>query len=834
MARTIESPGIEIRETDLSLRATLPVGTNIFVQGFTDSGPTDELVNVTSITEFEQIYGLPTNASERYMYHTSKQVLESNGNLLTNRLPYGLSGGGGYSSEYSALLFPVTITDTVDTHLYDFTSRGEVLDTITYATSGYTASGTTTYNPLTGGSLTVDVSGSSYTLTDNGLGVLSGGPSVPTISGNIVYATGAWDIDFTSQELLTVGTVISAGYVSYTSNIDTTTFDQGTAYEIGEPVQFVLTDAQRIAWESGQITWTNTPNAASVSAINTYDDIGNAGIIVINEIKTSVNNNYGGYYLGVHDNTGLNDTTYDSISSISYNDNATVGDWNTVPSTMIETSLTGTDLNDSVSEDMETIPSTPIDGSEDDDVIVLGLFRLRQSTTTTNPGVALQAVRKEAFVGTMDATRIESPNGQPQSYFIGNQVNDDSVFMKVKINPNLSSQTSWTPGGVTKKIRSSIDKLYAIGPRVDPTDSSLKRIGSLPTKLSRSLRLAENKEQVPIDIVTDGGLSTIWASVAQPVTNDNNAGEYDDTTYLDGVFEDEDGGDAVGYLADQDAGASSSVQNDWAVVYNRLSVFCGETRKDCLYIADALKHIFVQGEFKTLQDSNKNFSSHVYWPLKNLFGASNSNYACTYANWVKVYDDVLGAHTWLPFSGFEAKIMANMDAALQPWYAPAGLNNGLITGISDIAVSPTQKQRDLIYRISVNPVVYFPGDGYTVWGQKTLQKKPSAFDRINVRRLFLVLEKATNAVMRYFVFQPNTVFTRTRVVNILSPIFEIAKTNEGVYDYLIVCDDRNNTSAVIDNNELVVDIYLKPVRTAEFILVNFYATRTSQDFTELI
>jgi phage tail sheath protein FI len=729
MARTIESPGVEIREVDLDLRATLPVGTNVFVQGFTDSGPTDELVNVTSITEFEQIYGLPTNASERYMYHTSKQVLESNGNLLTNRLPYGLSGGGGYSSEYSALLFPVTVT------------------------------------------------------------------------------------------------------ASTNATLSSSTFDQGSAYEIGEPVQFVLTDAERLAWESGQITWTDTPNTTGMD-INTFDDIGNAGIIVINEIKTSVNNNYGGYYLGVHDNTGLNDTTYDSISSISYNDNATVGDWSTVPSTMIETSLTGTDLNDSVSEDMETIPSTPIDGSEDDDVIVLGLFRLRQSTTTTNPGVALQAVRKEAFVGTMDATRIESPNGQPQSYFIGNQVNDDSVFMKVKINPNLSSQTSWTPGGVTKKIRSSIDKLYAIGPRVDPTDSSLKRIGSLPTKLSRSLRLAENKEQVPIDIVTDGGLSTIWASVAQPVTNDNNAGEYDDTTYLDGVFEDD--GDATGYLADQDAGASSSVQNDWAVVYNRLSVFCGETRKDCLYIADALKHIFVQGELKTLQDSNKNFSSHVYWPLKNLFGASNSNYACTYANWVKVYDDVLGAHTWLPFSGFEAKIMANMDAALQPWYAPAGLNNGLITGISDIAVSPTQKQRDLIYRISVNPVVYFPGDGYTVWGQKTLQKKPSAFDRINVRRLFLVLEKATNAVMRYFVFQPNTVFTRTRVVNILSPIFEIAKTNEGVYDYLIVCDDRNNTSAVIDNNELVVDIYLKPVRTAEFILVNFYATRTSQDFTELI
>ncbi len=728
MARTIESPGIEIRESDISLTASLPVGTNVFVQGFTDQGPTDELINVTSIEEFEQIYGLPTNAAERYMFHSAKQVLQSPGNLLTNRLPYGLSGGGGYSSEYSALMFPVGITE-----------------------SGATSAST--------------------------------------------YAT-------------------------------------TSAYEIGEPVQIVLTEAEYLAWESGQITWSNGSLSTANSGITGADTIDNTGIIVINEIKTSVDNNYGGYYLGIHDNTGLNDTIYDSVTAVEYNGNTTVDDWNVVPTTMIETSLTGTDLNDSISEDMETIPSTPIDTSDNDDTIVIGLFRLRQSTTSTEDGVAMQAIRKEAFVGSMDASRMYAPNGQPESYFIGNQVNDDSVYMKTIINPNLASQGSWIPGGVRKQIRSSLKKIYAIGPQNDPTAADLKYIGSLPSKLSRSLRLAENKDQIPIDIVTDAGLSTIHTVVAQGVANDNDCQEYDDTTYLEGVFEAY--GAETTYLADQTNGASSSVQNDWSVIFNRLNQFCSETRKDCLYIADALKHIFVQNNLKTLEDSNKNFSSDVYWPLKNLTGFTSSNYACTYGNWVKVYDDVLGAHTWIPFSGYEANIMAKLDSALQPWYAPAGLNNGLVTDISDIALNPTQKQRDLIYRISVNPVVYFPGDGYTVWGQKTLQKKPSAFDRINVRRLFLTLEKATNAVMRYFVFEPNTVFTRTRVVNILSPIFEIAKNNEGVYDYLIVCDERNNTPQVIDNNELVVDIYLKPVRTAEFILVNFYATRTDQDFTELI
>ena len=139
-----------------------------------------------------------------------------------------------------------------------------------------------------------------------------------------------------------------------------------------------------------------------------------------------------------------------------------------------------------------------------------------------------------------------------------------------------------------------------------------------------------------------------------------------------------------------------------------------------------------------------------------------------------------------------------------------------------------------MYKISVNPVAFFPNEGNVIYGQKTLLKQPSAFDRINVRRLFLNLEKATNSTVKYFVFEPNTLLTRTRVINTLTPIFENAKNTQGLYDYLIVCDERNNTPDIIDQNELVVDIYLKPVRTAEFILVNFIATRTSANFQELV
>jgi phage tail sheath protein FI len=115
-----------------------------------------------------------------------------------------------------------------------------------------------------------------------------------------------------------------------------------------------------------------------------------------------------------------------------------------------------------------------------------------------------------------------------------------------------------------------------------------------------------------------------------------------------------------------------------------------------------------------------------------------------------------------------------------------------------------------------------------------MQKKPSAFDRINVRRLFLALEIAVRDTIKYFLFEPNTLFTRTQVVNTLQPIFEQAKNTQGLYDYLIICDERNNTPDVIDDNAMVVDIYLKPVKTTEFILCNFYATRTGTNFQEII
>jgi len=260
-----------------------------------------------------------------------------------------------------------------------------------------------------------------------------------------------------------------------------------------------------------------------------------------------------------------------------------------------------------------------------------------------------------------------------------------------------------------------------------------------------------------------------------------------------------------------------------------------DNRKDLIFIADPLTNIFVQGSnVKTLDVPTNTFAGNIYWPLRNQFATLNTSYACTFANCVKVTDVASSQEVWVPFSGFAAAAMANTDSNYQPWYAPAGFTRGVLAGANDIAIYPKQKQRDQLYKANLNPVTFFPAEGFVIFGQKTLQKKPSAFDRINVRRLFLSLETSTRDTVKYFVFEPNTLFTRTQVLNSVTPIFDNARNTQGIYDYLIICDERNNTPSVIDDNTLVIDIYIKPVRTAEYILCNFYATRTGTSFQEII
>ena len=212
--------------------------------------------------------------------------------------------------------------------------------------------------------------------------------------------------------------------------------------------------------------------------------------------------------------------------------------------------------------------------------------------------------------------------------------------------------------------------------------------------------------------------------------------------------------------------------------------------------------------------------------------ASNS-YAILSSTAVYVYDKYNDKYRWIGSAGHVAGLLANVDDVAEPWFSPAGYNRGQLRGVVKLGYNPTSSQRNDLYKARINPLVSFPGQGTLLFGDKTAQSKPSAFDRINVRRLFIVLEKAISTASKYQLFELNDEFTRAMFRNMTEPFLRDVKGRRGITDFLVVCDETNNTGEVIDTNRFVADIYIKPARSINFITLNFIATRTGVEFSEI-
>ena len=199
-----------------------------------------------------------------------------------------------------------------------------------------------------------------------------------------------------------------------------------------------------------------------------------------------------------------------------------------------------------------------------------------------------------------------------------------------------------------------------------------------------------------------------------------------------------------------------------------------------------------------------------------------------------MYDRFNETFRYVPLNGDIAGTCARTDIQQFPWFSPAGTSRGTILNAVKLAYNPGKKQRDLLYSNRINPVVFSPGAGIILFGDKTGFGKSSAFDRINVRRLFIYLEDAISAAAKDFLFEFNDEITRTNFVNIVEPFLRDVQSKRGIFDYVVICDETNNTAAVIDSNEFVADIYIKPARSINFIGLTFIATRTGVDFEEVI
>jgi phage tail sheath protein FI len=219
------------------------------------------------------------------------------------------------------------------------------------------------------------------------------------------------------------------------------------------------------------------------------------------------------------------------------------------------------------------------------------------------------------------------------------------------------------------------------------------------------------------------------------------------------------------------------------------------------------------------------------WKKKNW--NPNTSYAALYWPWFKIYDRFLDREIWVPPSTWVSYVYALTDYTREPWFAPAGLNRGIVRAL-DLQYKASQGERDMMYMTNINPIAFFPGEGTAIWGQKTLQAKASALDRVNVRRLMLVLEKAVAKAAKYILFEPNDRFTRKMFTHMVEPFLRDVQGRRGIYYYKVICDDSNNPGVVIARNELVMDIYIQPTMAAEFITLKFNILRTGVTAEELV
>lgn len=699
--RTINSPGVEIREIDKSQYTTAIVGTNCLVQGYADKGEEYNPINISNMDDFESNFGKPTNEAERYFYYTANEVIRNGGNLVAAKLPYNNDLSNNYKYIGINIDTGATITTAAPIDVQDI--------------SGYFSK----YAQITNTS-TLNIPTSAYDTIKAG--------------GDLVGSQSSYD--------------------------------------------FIIVNENK-----ARIAGANTNEGIFITIIDPID-----GMKVQRMFPNPTDSD-----------------TFECLTGINY------------PSGILYTDfaapLTGTYIGQSISEDLaRKFPTiewlnngTSIDPYYSQQIAILVC---NTSSDPNNEG-KLNIGILEAFVGSIHIDKKDPSTGQ--SIYIADIINSNSDYIRMYGKQNNSS--SLPDDSDTTIVLFKKDDSY---PLIGFTDAeSIKYIvgGTVVNNMKTVFEKLSNIDNDQLDIVIDGGLSTI--------------SEFCDTNGTSGMLFDP----LTSTIGEIDS--STDVEN-WRNVCDEIISFCADTRKDCMAILDVPRNLVLSANEKYIRKTapTNTFSNKIGNKLRYITGL-NSSYGALYSNWNKAIDDFSGTPYWLPPTAKAVGIYCYNDRVGNIWDAPAGLNRGVINGITDLSFNPNVKESDQLYIKSINYAKMYQLDGFILEGQKTTQVKPTAFDRVNVRRLFLRLERLVYNISRYYVMEPNNAYIRRSLVDSIEPTFKAVKNAGGIYDYYIVCDETNNTPEVIDRNELKVAIMIKPVKTAEFILVDFIATKTSANFAEL-
>ena len=648
---TIQSPGVEIRESDLSLR-TAQTGTTTYIAGFASEGPTDEVIGLGNISEFEQIYGAPKTPAERYFYHSARAALNSTGSLLVNRLPYGSNSGQGFGSKVSVLAYPAVVYDPA----------AAAIRTTFSVNSG-------TY--LLGRPTQFELTNEQYIQLKNGQLFEFGSSPLSSFNG-VTELSGAAVIVVNKAQTV-IDNQFNGYYVGLTDN---TLLNPASSFESIQSVFSVTTGAQA----GGISTFTEVPASRFEFSLTATPEFGdnpaNGSISQVMEDRIE------GYDIGTREfddalNVGvfkLRQSVFSKESNkldylLEEGYNASIGKYR-----QRNSENGGAPVNFSL--------DTVEEKSRNIDVIVnpfvsdatTGVQLKDDGTPKFKVRLFTAALSAAMQTGEIDQT----VSGLPSTFFALSTGTD-------KLTPDL--------------IISTADNLAPLGSYGD-VDLSTKVIGNIPGKLDRALDRIRNDRKFDISMIAEAGLGTINTYMETVSASDANFDDTKTTTEIEAL------------RTSGDLSTTTFARSSYMNVFNKFATFAGPAKEggrgDILFIADPIRQLVVTGtNSKVQKDPTKNFYVDIYWAIRHQFELANTSYATVYANWMSVPDNYTGLNVWVPSSGFAAAKMAATDATVGPWGAPAGFNRGIVTDASDIAVTPNQRQRDDLYTANLNPIANF-------------------------------------------------------------------------------------------------------------------------------
>jgi len=741
--RTIEHPGVEMREIDKSQYSPSIAGTYGLVAGFADKGTNYEPIILGDRNDLLSTFGKPTNDAERYFFYACDEIIKNGGTLVAAKIPYA----NAISNYFKGI--GVSIGAVSGMALSAFES-----DSFSSSTSASLSAATT------------DGFYTSYAKVESEI------VTFPNAEYDQIACGGSFSTNTSGYDFIVVDETktVRSGY----------TDSEGLVVMFVDPI-----DALRV--QRMFSTSTDTDAMDIVGSINNIDS------------------------------TGFSLPLTATLNKSSYSENV----MKQFPA--IEWLDSGNAIDKTYSHHLGIVIGKTNESEKDGGKLVLSIL--------------------EAFVGSIHSDSVNASTNQ--SNYLIDIVNAGSNYVKMYKNASSTIDTSLDDLDTVVLVHD--DNIDCPLLAFDKSES-VKKIkgGYIPSALDIIFEKVSNIDAIQIDFVEDAGLSTIAqmcysaldynAIIDCYVIDEGVLVEDGDALVIEGFGTDRGGIEFSPTMAQASALIDSSTDVEiWRSVCDAIESFCKDVRKDCMAILDSPRNLVLNGQVKHIRKTNPSatFGSVIGNRLKYITGI-NSSYAALYCNWMKMLDSYTGTMFWAPPTVKVGGVYCYNDQVANIWDAPAGLNRGVVNGIVDISFEPNDKAESQIYIKSINYMKHYPLDGFVVEGQKTTQIKPSAFDRVNVRRLFLRLERLVYKTVRYFVYEPNNMFTRRRLIDTIDPIFDSVKKAGGMYDYRLVCDDSNNTTTVIENNEMKVAVLIKPVKTAEFILCDFVATRTDADFSEIL